>query len=53
VALLVVSPFVMMTAEGWRSLDRQLLCRERAAGSPCYLFAIPRIGATLLQLCIS
>jgi hypothetical protein len=48
-ALVVLFPFVMTTAKGWRSLDPHLLRRERAAGSPFHLFAILGIGAMLLQ----
>jgi small-conductance mechanosensitive channel len=51
IALVVLFPFVMTTAKRWRSLDRELLRRERAAGSPFHLFAILGIGVTLLQLC--
>jgi hypothetical protein len=50
-ALVIAFPFVMTTAKSFRSLDPQLWRKERAAGSPFYLFAILGIGATLLQLC--
>jgi len=50
-ALVVLFPFVMTTAKRWRSLDPELLRRERAAGSPFHLFAILGIGVILLQLC--
>ena len=49
--LVVLFPFVMTTAKRWRSLDPELLRRERAAGSPFHLFAILGIGVILLQLC--
>jgi hypothetical protein len=51
VALVISFPFAMTTARSFRRLDPQQLRRERAAGSPFYLFAILGIGATLLQLC--
>jgi hypothetical protein len=51
VALVISFPFAITTAKSFRRLDRQQLRRERAAGSPFYLFAILGGIATFLQLC--
>jgi hypothetical protein len=51
IALVISFPFAITTAKSFRRLDPQELRRERAAGSPFYLFAILGVVAAFLQLC--